>query len=110
MGPFLASVLPIPGWTGNRLPNLKPWAKLVFASYIFLTLPVLALPLFLMIRRLPTIVTVIWGSLLMQARLFADALSVGNIVGMLASVAQMLILALPLIGITTCFTANLEAN
>ncbi len=100
MGPFLASVLPVKSYKGNKLPKLKPWVKLVFASYIFLTIPVLALLLFLMVRRLPTIMTGIWGSLLMQARAFADALSVGNILGMLASIAQMLILALPLVGIT----------
>jgi putative peptide zinc metalloprotease protein len=99
MGPFLRSIVSVPGSTGSKLPQLKPWAKAVFVAYIVLTIPVLALLTFLMIRRLPTIVTVILGTLQMQVRSFTDALSAGNVLGMLASVAQIIILGLPLVGI-----------
>jgi putative peptide zinc metalloprotease protein len=99
MGPFLASILPVKGYKGNKLPPLKRWVKVVFAAYIFLTIPVLALLTFLMIRRLPTIVTVIVRSLQMQAEGVVSAVSQVDILGVLASVAQMLLLALPLVGI-----------
>ena len=99
MGPFLASILPVKGYKGNKLPPLKRWVKVVFAAYIFLTIPVLALLTLLMLRRLPTIVTVIVRSLQMQAEGVVSAVSQVDILGVLASVAQMLLLALPLVGI-----------
>jgi putative peptide zinc metalloprotease protein len=99
MGAFLRSVLPIPGWKGARLPDLKPWVKVVFAAYVVITIPVLSLLLFLLIVRLPGIATIFWYSLLNQAAGFSRALDAGSFVGMAASVAQMLILGLQTLGI-----------
>jgi hypothetical protein len=44
--------------TGTRLPNLKPWVKGVFATYVVVTVPVLALLLFNLITRLPDIIRI----------------------------------------------------
>jgi putative peptide zinc metalloprotease protein len=99
MGAFLRSVLPIPGWKGSKLPDLKPWVKVVFAAYVIVTVLVLSLLLFTMIIRLPGIATVFWYSLLNQAAGFSRALDEGSLVGMALSVAQMLILGLQTLGI-----------
>ena len=95
----MRSVLPIPGWKGSKLPDLKPWVKAVFAAYVIVTVPVLSLLLFTLIIRLPGIATVFWYSLLNQASGFSRALDEGSLVGMALSVAQMLILGLQTLGI-----------
>ena len=100
MGAFLRSVLPIPGWKGDRLPDLKPWVKVVFAAYVIVTVPVLSLLLFALVVRLPGIATIFWYSLLNQAAGFTRALDGGNLVGMASSAAQILILGLQTLGIT----------
>src|SRR5918997_3180399 len=99
MGAFLRSVLPVPGWRGARLPDLKPWVKVVFAAYVIITVPVLSLLLFLLVVRLPGIVAIFWRSLLNQAAGFSRALEAGRLLGMALSVAQGLILGLQMLGI-----------
>lgn len=100
MGAFLRSVLPLPRWRGTKLPNLKPWVKAVFATYVVVTVPVLALLLFNLISRLPVITGIVWDSLNVQAAQFSRALDGGNFVGVALSVAQMLILVLQMLGIS----------
>jgi putative peptide zinc metalloprotease protein len=99
MGAFLRSVLPIPGWEGARLPDLKPWVKVVFATYVIVTVPVLSFLLFNLIVHLPGTATIFWYSLLNQAAGFSLALDEGSLVGMALSVAQMLVLCLQTLGI-----------
>jgi putative peptide zinc metalloprotease protein len=99
MGAFLRSVLPLRRWKGAKLPNLKPWVKAVFALYIVVTVPVLALLLFRFITGLPGIAAVIWDSLLLQARGFSYALDEGDLFGMAASGTQAFILMLQTLGI-----------
>ncbi|HKH10232.1 MAG TPA: hypothetical protein VKA73_03720, partial [Rubrobacter sp.] len=100
MGAFLRSVLPLPRWEGTRLPDLKPWVKVVFATYVLVTVPVLALLLFNLIRRLPVTTEIAWDSLNIQAAQFSLALDHGDPVGAALSVAQMLILGLQMLGIS----------
>lgn len=101
MGAFLKSVSPVARWRrGNRLPDLKPWVKVVFAAYVMVTVPVLSLLLFVLITRLPGIAATAWDSLLAQAAVFSQALDDGYLAGMALSVAQMLILGLQMLGIT----------
>ena len=99
MGAFLRSVLPIPGWKGGKLPNLKPWVKMVFAVYTGVTIPVLALLLFLLVTRLPLILETIWGSFFVQAAVFSNAQSNGSLLVMTAATLQMLILALQMLAV-----------
>ena len=99
MGAFLRSVLPIPGWKGAKLPDLKPWVKGVFAAYVIVTVPILLLLLFNLIIHLPGIATVFWYSLLNQAAGFSRALDTGDFLGMASSGAQVLILGLQMLGI-----------
>lgn len=100
MGAFLRSVLPLRPWKGAKLPNLKPWVKAVFVLYIIITIPVLALLLFILVTSLPGIGTTAWYSLLLLARGFSMAFEGGNLAGMAVSAAQAFILALQFLGIS----------
>jgi hypothetical protein len=73
MGPFLRTVLPLPDGSGSKLPNLKPWVKAVFATYILLAIPVLTFLSFLLITRLPILVEITWDSFLDQTSVFSHA-------------------------------------
>ena len=99
MGAFLRSVLPIRGWKGTKLPNLKPWVKVVFAAYITVTIPVLSLLLFGLVAYLPSIVATIWDSSLVQAQVFSEARSDGDLAIMALAALQMLMLGLEGLGI-----------
>ncbi len=103
MGPFLRSVLPGSRWKGDKLPNLKPWVKAVFGAYIIITIPVLSLLLYLLITRLPLIMTTIHDSLLVQAQIFSVAQASGDLLLLTASASQMILLALPALGIAYLF-------
>jgi hypothetical protein len=74
-------------------------ARAVFAIYVFLTIPVLAFLLFLLATRMPFIFTTIWDSLLNQMTNLSAAWSESDVSGVAASVSQMLMLALELLGI-----------
>jgi len=101
MGAFLRSISPVSRWRGeNRLPDLKPWVRVVFAVYVMVTVPVLSLLLYILITRLPTIATTAWRSLLGQLAVFSQALDDGYLAGMALSTAQVLILGLQMLGIT----------
>jgi putative peptide zinc metalloprotease protein len=100
MGAFLRSVLPVRRWKGERLPDLKPWVKAVFALYVIVTVPVLSLLLFLLVTSLPGIATTVWDSLLLLAREFSLALDEGNLVGMALLAVQLFILGIQVLGIS----------
>jgi hypothetical protein len=94
MGPFVASILPIRGYQGNRLPQLKPWVKTVFITYIILTVPVLVLLFLFLVNRLPFLLTTTWDSLLNQAKLLSIAWGYGAIPTILVVCLNMFLLAL----------------
>src|SRR5215471_8865160 len=94
MGPFVRSILPVAGQQGSKLPDLKPRVKVVFAAYILLTIPVLALLFLLMIARFPHLILITWDSSRIQLGQFAYAQSSGDFPGMVAPIVQMLILVL----------------
>jgi hypothetical protein len=60
-------------------------------------LPVLALLFFLLIMRIPYLIALIWDSFLIQQGKFSYAQSHGDVLTMVASTVQMLILTLPLL-------------
>lgn len=98
MGPFMASVLPLRGYTGSKLPNLKRWVRIVFFIYIILTIPVLALLFLFIIRRLPLFLATTWDSLLNQAKLLSIVQSHGAFAAMLVVGLNMLLLGLMALG------------
>lgn len=98
IGPFLRTVLPLPFWKGRKLPNLKGWVKAVFALYILITIPLLAFLLLTMVRTLPRVLATSWDSFGQQREAFAAAQGSGDILGIAASVVQMILLAIPTLG------------
>lgn len=99
IGPFLRSVLPLPWWKGRKLPDLKGWVKAVFALYIVITVPLLAFLLFLMVKGVPRILATAWDSFLKQTHDFSSALSAGDVLAVIVAVLQMVLLALPTLGL-----------
>ena len=100
MGAFLRSVLPVRRWKGVRLPDLKPWVRVVFALYVLITVPVLSLLLFLLITSFPAIAMTAWHSLFLLARAFSLALDGGDLVGMTLTAIQAFILGLQMLGVS----------
>jgi putative peptide zinc metalloprotease protein len=99
MRPFLSSILPLRGKKGSKLPKLKLWVKVIFALYIILTTPVLALIFFLLVWTAPHFLANTWVSFISQAEVFSDMRGQGNVLGMTASVVRMVFLALPTLGV-----------
>ncbi|HSH81963.1 MAG TPA: DUF3105 domain-containing protein, partial [Herpetosiphonaceae bacterium] len=99
MGPFLASVLPIPGLKGTRLPKLRRWVKVVFALYIVATVPVLVFLAFLLVTRAPTLLATVWSSFLRQIGALPGAWSTGNLLRMALLAAQILLLGIEMLAI-----------
>lgn len=99
-GPFVRSLLPSHKALGQRLPALRRWARAVFLAYLALTLPVLAFLLFLLVTRVPGILTVMWDALLTHAEIVRAAAGEGDLLALATSLAQIVILTLPLLGTT----------
>jgi putative peptide zinc metalloprotease protein len=99
MGAFLRSMLPVSGWKGRKLPELKWWAKAIFVLYMLITVPVLLLVLFLMIKAVPRVLATAWDSFWQQAGVFAGAQGAGDLLGATTAVVQMLVLGLPTLGL-----------
>jgi putative peptide zinc metalloprotease protein len=98
IGPFVRSTLRLPG-SGSKLPPLKPWVKAVFAVYLLVTLPILAVLLFVLLKHTPSLVATLWAAMGAQAAVFDAAQQRGEILGVVLSAAGMLIFALELVGL-----------
>lgn len=95
---FLRTVLPLPFWRGRKLPDVRPWVKLVFALYIVVTVPLLAFLLLMMVKSVPRILATAWDSAGELFRDFSTARAQGDLAGMAAAVVQVGILAVPVAG------------
>lgn len=93
-------MLSLRSWEGTRLPNLKPWVKVVFGLYLAVTVPVFALLFLHLVTHLPGTAMLAWDSLLILAREFSLVLDGGDLVGMALSALQAFILALQILGIS----------
>jgi putative peptide zinc metalloprotease protein len=99
MAAFVRGMVPGLGLKGTKLPELKWWAKVIFAAYILITVPLLLVLLIVMIKSLPRVLVTAWDSFLQQSGTFAAARDAGDGLGMAAPLAQMLLLALPTLGV-----------
>jgi putative peptide zinc metalloprotease protein len=99
MGPFVRSVLPIPGQRGRQLPRMKPWVTIVFVAYIIVTVPLLALLLVLLLRGAPNLFASLWDALRAQTAAFSSAQRNGDLLSGLAAVTQAAILGLEMFGL-----------
>jgi putative peptide zinc metalloprotease protein len=98
LGPFTRSLLPAGASTETRLPPLRPYARAVFICYIILTFPVLVVLYLFMVKLMPFLVTATRNALLYQIDVVSAAGSSRDVVNVLASVSQILLLALPMFG------------
>lgn len=99
MAAFMRRVVPIKAWKGRKLPPLKWWANVVFAGYILITVPLLCVLLLVMVRSVPRVLATAWDSLGQQGQGFLAAQSHGDLLGMLGSAGQALLLLLPTAGL-----------
>ena len=80
MGPFVRSMLPA-RWRGRgvRLPVLKRWVRVVFAIYIFITVPVVGAVFALLAFTAPAIIALTVQALSQESASFIMALQSGAI-------------------------------
>ena len=100
MGSFIRSVLPIKRWKGPKLPDLKPWVKVVFALYTLIAIPSLGFFFVMLIRRIPDIVTSAWSALQIQAGQMPEAWSDGSWITLAALASQIFLISITLIGLS----------
>ena len=99
MAAFVRTVVPIQAWQGRKLPPLKWWAKVVFAVYTLLTIPLLIMLLVLMVRGAPRVLATAWDALGQQAQAFGEAQGRGDVLVLIGSVLQALLLIIPTAGL-----------
>jgi putative peptide zinc metalloprotease protein len=99
MKAYLTRMLPVSGLKADKLPPLKPWVNIVFATYIVLVIPALALFFFQIVRLAPSIVAIAWDAFLYLGQGVVEAQRNTDYLSMAASAAQMLILLLPVLGL-----------
>ncbi len=99
MGAFVRSMLPFKRWKGFKLPELKWWAKVVFAAYILITIPVLFFLVIAMIKGMPRILATAWESGQLQVASFSTAMHSADVLGAAGSTVNILSLGLPTIGL-----------
>jgi putative peptide zinc metalloprotease protein len=99
--PFLRAHLPawVPLPEGRKLPELKTWGKFVFGTYILVTVPLLIFLLFTMLRAAPRLIATAVDALGFQVGTIGKSAGAGDVVMILAAIAQIFALALPLLGI-----------
>ena len=99
IGPFILGLLPGKAARRNTLPRLKPWVKAVFALYIVITIPVLAILYVLMVRGLPYFIATTLDAFRLQIAVGSGAWSTADGLQVAAALTQIAFLGLPLLGI-----------
>lgn len=99
MAAFMRSVVPIQSWQGRKLPPLKWWAKVVFAVYTLITIPLLLFLLWLMVRGAPRVLATAWDSLGQQFQTFTVAQGSGDALTLVGSALQAFLLIIPTAGL-----------
>ncbi len=99
MGPFVRGLLHKRRFGGSELPELKPAVKAIFALYSAIAVPVLALLSYLLVTRTPEIVATAFATLRREALAFPSLVERGDLVAIVWSLLDMLMLALPILGL-----------
>ena len=99
IGPFVRRMFPFLPGKKREMPELKRWVKIVFGAYILITLPVLALLLFLLLKGVPRILATAWDSMRQQGSALSGAWQGSEYLGAVSAAVQMLLLALPVAGL-----------
>jgi putative peptide zinc metalloprotease protein len=99
VGPFIKRLLPITSEEAEKMPPLKWWGALVFGAYVFIAIPLLVFLIGTMLLSVPRILATGLDSARNQVMAFSQAQAAGDWLGMLASIAQVLLIALPMLGV-----------
>ena len=99
LGPFLRSLSPRLGRDGVRLPQLRRWVQVAFATYVAVTIPLLVTLLVLLVKFLPRVMTVLSDAVETQVNLLSSAATAGDWIGVATAVTALAILALPVVGL-----------
>jgi putative peptide zinc metalloprotease protein len=98
IGPILRSL--VPGKKADeRVTVLKPWVRAAVTLWVVLVVPLLAAELFIVLVHLPRILGTAWDSGVHGARSASHHLGGGDLLGGLSSGLQVLVLAIPIVGI-----------
>jgi putative peptide zinc metalloprotease protein len=100
--PILSRLLP---WreTPPEVDELKPWARRVVTGWVLLVIPVLAANLLFLAVYTPRIMATTFDSMLVQVDTVREAAAGGDVLAVVAGVAQALVLLLPAIGVPLIF-------
>jgi len=98
IGPILRSALP---WRrpDDRVRVLKRWVRAAVTAWVFVVVPLLAFELLVVLIHLPRIIATAWAS---GAHLWhgaQHAITKGDPVGVVSSLLQIVVLAIPVVGI-----------
>jgi len=95
---FVKSMAPFVKGEDEEFSRYKRWVRVVFAMYVIVTVPMMALLFFLMIKSAPRVVGSGWDSAHQQLTVFHTAQTHADTGSMVLAIAQLLILALPAFG------------
>jgi putative peptide zinc metalloprotease protein len=99
MSAFVRQMVPGLRGTGQKMPELKWWGKTIFAAYMVVSLPLMAVLIFLMVKAAPRVFATAYSSALNLAHGFSTAEASGDVLGMGAALGQLLLLAIPTVGL-----------
>jgi putative peptide zinc metalloprotease protein len=85
--------------TPEEVAVLKPWVRVAVTLYVFTVVPLLMFLLGLTLLNMPRIVATAWDSFLLQERKLGHESVLGSVV----TVIQMIVLALPIVGLAYTF-------
>ncbi len=94
VGPWLRSALPLPWWRGQRLPPLRRWVAAIFAGYVVVTVPLLALMFFHVLRGLPAMAAMTSTAAGQQGTALLAAVAAGRPAAAAAAAAHLIFLGL----------------
>ena len=98
IGPILSSLVPGRG-TDERVKVLKRWVRWAVAAWVLVVIPLLAFELLVVLIHLPRILATAGSSADQLWQRASHAIDTGNLLGAFADGVQLLVLAIPIIGI-----------
>ncbi|GAC1443502.1 MAG: hypothetical protein NVSMB52_01980 [Chloroflexota bacterium] len=96
---FVKSMLPFVKSEDEEFSRYKVWVRVVFALYVIITAPVMVIIFFMMLKSVPRVLGTGWDSGHKQLTAFSAAQAHGDALSMALAIAQLLILALPTLGL-----------
>ena len=98
IGPILRSI--VPGQKADeRVIVLKPWVRVAVTAWVLIVVPLLVFELLIVLLHLPRILGTGWDSANQQFDAATNAFSAGNPVAGLSGALQLIVLAIPIVGI-----------